>query len=287
MIFCCPVCWLSQTGSEDVLTVKAYVLICAHSHALVSKDKSVLTAIVIAPAQFVMWVENLSKATPASIYRNALVLLAGAEACAAMPISSADFPVGIGGESHDVFGGQAPDDMQDVPLAQSVASTSMQSSAVPQARAAAPVSTSPHLHFPPTFKTPIKACGLTVRVHTPETVAQTTMGIPITHTVYQVETKSTLSSFPKAQCAVKRRFSDFDALYIALRNRYPGYFIPILPDKTILQGKLLSDKAFLEKRTHDLELFANECCHHEVVQNSTVRASVWLLPCATYSTLCC
>lgn len=188
-----------------------------------------------------------------------------------MPISSTDFPVGIGGESDDIFGGvKAPDDMQDVPLTDGRVRSSTPSSSVPQPKAAAPVSRSPHLHFPPNFTTPVKPCGLTVRVHTPETVSQSTMGIPITHTVYQVETKSSLSSFPKTQCAVKRRFSDFDALYTALRNRYPGYFIPILPDKTILQGKLLSDKSFLEKRTQDLELFVNECCHHEVVQNSSV-----------------
>ena len=189
-----------------------------------------------------------------------------------MPISSTDFPVGIGGgESNDVFAGQAPDDMQDVPLTHSVAPVLQSPTlAAPKPKSAAPVSTSPHLHFPPSFTAPVKPCGLTVRVHTPETVSQSTMGIPITHTVYQVETKSTLSSFPKAHSSVKRRFSDFDALYTTLRNRYPGYFTPILPDKTILQGKLLSDKSFLEKRTQDLELFANECCHHEVIRNSSV-----------------
>jgi PX domain len=183
-----------------------------------------------------------------------------------MPIASTDFPIGVGGSANDVFPGQAPDDMQEVPLHSSVAPP-LHSSAP---KASAPASNTAHLHFPPNFPTPCKSCGLAVRVHTPETVSQTTMGIPLTHTVYHVETTSSLSSFPKAQCAVKRRFSDFDALYNALRARYTGYFIPTLPDKTILQGKLLSDKAFLDKRTQDLELFINECCRHEVLQASTV-----------------
>jgi hypothetical protein len=57
---------------------------------------------------------------------------------------------------------------------------------------------------------------------------------------------------------VKRRLSDFFALCTARRNRYPRCVIPILPDKAILQGELLSDKTLLEKRTQDLEVFAKE-----------------------------
>lgn len=45
-----------------------------------------------------------------------------------MPISSTDFPVGIGGESNDVFAGQGPDDMQDVPLTHSVTPAAAKSS---------------------------------------------------------------------------------------------------------------------------------------------------------------
>jgi hypothetical protein len=116
-----------------------------------------------------------------------------------MPISSTDLPMGIGGEFVDVFGGQAPllgaDDMQDVPLAHIVRNT-VKSAAGSQPKPVAPVSTFPPLHHLPSFTTPVKPCGLAVRVDSPEAVTHTTMGIPVTHTVYEVETQSTPSSFP-------------------------------------------------------------------------------------------
>lgn len=183
-----------------------------------------------------------------------------------MTLTSADFPAD-GTCPEDVFAAPVPDDMQEVPLH---GSTGNAAKAINVARLPMKACEA-HLHSPPRFPAAYSPCGLSVRVHTPETVSHTTMGIPLSHTVYHVESTSTLSSFPKSSCSVRRRFSDFDALYHALRNKYTGYFIPPLPDKDLVQGKLRSDKSFLVKRTQDLEVFINECCCHKVIRAASVR----------------
>lgn len=188
-----------------------------------------------------------------------------------MTLTSADFPAD-GTCPEDVFSAPVPDDMQDVPLHGSTgnAAKAIKVARMPMMKFEA------HLHSPPQFPAAHSESGLSVRVHTPETVQQTTMGIPLSHTVYHVESTSTLSTFPKSSCAVLRRFSDFDALYHVLRNKYTGYFIPPVPDKDLVQGKLRSDKSFLDKRTQDLEVFINECCCHKVIRASSVRSQFYI-----------
>lgn len=185
-----------------------------------------------------------------------------------MTLTSADFPAD-GTCPDDLFSAPVPDDMQEVPLHGSTGNTAKAKSVarLPMLKCEA------HLHTPPQFPAAYSHCGLSVRVHTPETVSHTTMGIPLSHTVYHVESTSTLSSFPKSCSSVRRRFSDFDALYHVLRNKYTGYFIPPVPDKDLVQGKIRSDKSFLDKRTQDLEVFINECCCHKVIRASSVCSS--------------
>jgi hypothetical protein len=114
-----------------------------------------------------------------------------------------------------------------------------------------------------------RQAALTVSVHSPENATESTLGIlSVPHTVFTVETKSSLKAFPKAHCIVKRRFSDFATLHEALQHKFAGYFVPPCPHKDLLQGKMLPSKLFLAKRAQALEIFVNRCCDHAVLQPS-------------------
>jgi hypothetical protein len=197
----------------------------------------------------------------------------------------------VSSKGSDAFPKLSPDDMQDVPLHNSdIVEAAARSQSPASSSGTTPTA---HLHFPPKFPLPCKQCALHVRVHTPETASHTTLGIPTTHTVFHVETHSSLGSFPKENCMVKRRFSDFAALYSLLRARFTGYFIPRLPDKDLVQGKLMPGKSFLSKRCQDLEVFMNLCCCHEILQPCKVltqslpaRPGTLFMP-SPFSLCCC
>lgn len=161
-----------------------------------------------------------------------------------------------------------PDDMHDVNLQSSMA----ESSAPMSPAAASPKA--PDLPAAPVFPFPRREHALTVRVHSPETASDRGRGIDIlapAHTVFTVETTSTLTSFPKARCEVKRRFSDFQALFDALHHKFAGYFLPQYPRKDLVQGKLVAGKAFLPERARALAIFLTRCCDHPMLCSSAVR----------------
>jgi hypothetical protein len=164
-----------------------------------------------------------------------------------------------------------PDELHDVPLRNSLAASapgpgsdsnspkSLRSDGTPSGPAAS------------IFPKPQRQAVLTVCVHSPENATESTLGIlQVPHTVFTVETKSSLKAFPKAYCAVKRRFSDFTALYEALHFKFAGYFVPPCPHKDLLQGKVMPSKVFLARRAQGLEIFVGRCCDHPILQASKV-----------------
>ena len=173
------------------------------------------------------------------------------------------------------------DDMQDVPLANSIAPSHADPvSSVASPRAPDDATPQAGTSVPKEFPVPRKQSVLIVTVHSPESVSDSTLGVlPTHHTAFSVDTVSTLQSFPQARCNVKRRFSDFTALNDALHHKYAGYFVPPCPGKDLVQGKLMAGKQFLAKRAQDLEVFVSRCCDHPELQASNVRT---LMPCPVH-----
>ena len=165
-----------------------------------------------------------------------------------------------------------PDEMQDVPLANSIAPSGTEdTSAFNSPRSPDTATPQAPTHMPSSFPSPSRQHALTVQVHSPESEKESHGILSTSHTVFTVETASTLKSFPRAHCCVKRRFSDFTELSNALHHKFAGYFIPPCPDKDLVQGKIMPGKHFLSKRTQDLEVFLSRCCDHEEISRSTVR----------------
>ena len=63
-----------------------------------------------------------------------------------------------------------------------------------------------------------------------------------------------------------RRFREFYALYLALQTRWPGCYIPSLPEKKMV-GK--DDEKFIEERRILLERFMKDIAKHEYIQKSS------------------
>lgn len=63
---------------------------------------------------------------------------------------------------------------------------------------------------------------------------------------------------------MQRRFKEFDALYRVLVDRWPGCYIPAIPEKAFDN----KDETFLELRRSLLERFVRECSKYEFIVES-------------------
>jgi len=64
---------------------------------------------------------------------------------------------------------------------------------------------------------------------------------------------------------VQRRYKEFDALHLALLDRWPGCYVPAIPEKQVTGDK---EDAFVEQRRSLLERFMRECGKYEYLIES-------------------
>lgn len=64
---------------------------------------------------------------------------------------------------------------------------------------------------------------------------------------------------------VQRRYNEFHILHVQLNERWPGCFIPCIPEKQILGDK---EEGFIEERRSLLNRFVYECSKFEFIINS-------------------
>ncbi len=62
-----------------------------------------------------------------------------------------------------------------------------------------------------------------------------------------------------------RRYNEFHILHVTLTTRWPGCFIPCIPEKQILGDK---EDGFIEERRSLLDRFIRECAKFEFVLES-------------------
>ena len=64
---------------------------------------------------------------------------------------------------------------------------------------------------------------------------------------------------------VTRRYNEFHILHVTLTSRWPGCFIPCIPEKQILGDK---EDGFIEERRSLLDRFIRECAKFEFILES-------------------
>lgn len=84
------------------------------------------------------------------------------------------------------------------------------------------------------------------------------------YTLYRVTTQTTMPEYPSTSGSyVLRRYSDFEWLHLAVRNKLPGCIPPPLPEK-IASGRF--EQEFVEQRMSDLGRFINKMANNPLVQ---------------------
>mmetsp|Transcript_38886 Transcript_38886/g.86490 ORF Transcript_38886/g.86490 Transcript_38886/m.86490 type:complete len:651 (-) Transcript_38886:1015-2967(-) len=121
-------------------------------------------------------------------------------------------------------------------------------------------------------------CPVHVWIKDPEKIETTnTLGIKTHYYTYVVRTDSTLPGFTATGMECRRRFSEFDTLHKLLHTEYRGYFIPPLPQKSFIEGKIASED-FLRLRRADLQAFLRAVAAHPVLRESEILKVFLLQP---------
>ncbi|XP_073284754.1 sorting nexin 2B-like [Primulina huaijiensis] len=85
---------------------------------------------------------------------------------------------------------------------------------------------------------------------------------------YLITTFTNLPEFNGTEFNVRRRFRDIVALSDRLAESYRGLFIPVRPDKSVVEGQVMQKTEFVEQRRTALEKYLRQLAAHPVLRKS-------------------
>ncbi|XP_073122636.1 sorting nexin 2B-like [Henckelia pumila] len=85
---------------------------------------------------------------------------------------------------------------------------------------------------------------------------------------YLITTFTNLPDFNGTEFNVRRRFRDVVALSDRLAESYRGLFIPVRPDKSVVEGQVMQKIEFVEQRRAALEKYLKQLAAHPVLRKS-------------------
>ncbi|EYU43444.1 hypothetical protein ABFS82_06G142300 [Erythranthe guttata] len=85
---------------------------------------------------------------------------------------------------------------------------------------------------------------------------------------YLITTFTNISDFSGTEFNVRRRFKDFVALSDRLAESYRGFFIPLRPDKSVVESQVMQKNEFVEQRRAALEKYLRRLAAHPVIRVS-------------------
>jgi hypothetical protein len=89
-----------------------------------------------------------------------------------------------------------------------------------------------------------------------------------TYITYLITTRTNLPEFGGSEFSVRRRFKDVVTLSDRLSETYRGFFIPIRPDKSVVEGQVMQKQEFVEQRRTALEKYLRRLVMHPVIKRS-------------------
>ena len=101
------------------------------------------------------------------------------------------------------------------------------------------------------------------------------------HTIYHLSYKTSRPDLSNPSADLVRRFSDFAWLHECMSERYPGRFIPALPDKFPVQSlvqKVQHNSPFLTERCRALHRFMNRLARHPFLSRTKEFTSFLQIP---------
>ncbi|KAK4480680.1 hypothetical protein RD792_013758 [Penstemon davidsonii] len=85
---------------------------------------------------------------------------------------------------------------------------------------------------------------------------------------YLITTFTNLSEYNGNEFNVRRRFKDVVALSDRLGQSYRGFFIPLRPDKSVVESQVMQQNEFVEQRRAALEKYLTRLADHPVIRRS-------------------
>ncbi|KAL3518006.1 hypothetical protein ACH5RR_020595 [Cinchona calisaya] len=89
-----------------------------------------------------------------------------------------------------------------------------------------------------------------------------------TYFTYLITTKTNISDYGGSQFSVRRRFKDVVTLSDRLSEAYRGFFIPVRPDKSVVESQVMQKQEFVEQRRVALEKYLRRLAAHPVIKKS-------------------
>ncbi|XP_052186355.1 sorting nexin 2B-like [Diospyros lotus] len=85
---------------------------------------------------------------------------------------------------------------------------------------------------------------------------------------YLITTRTNMPHFGGAEFSVRRRFKEFVTLSDRLAESYRGFFVPIRPDKSVVESQVMQKQEFVEQRRDALEKYLRRLAAHPVIKRS-------------------
>ncbi|KAL8535367.1 hypothetical protein ACS0TY_011131 [Phlomoides rotata] len=85
---------------------------------------------------------------------------------------------------------------------------------------------------------------------------------------YLITTFTNMPEFNGTEFNVRRRFKDVVALSDRLAQSYRGYFIPLRPDKSVVESQVMQTNEFVEQRRLAVEKYLRRLSAHQVIRGS-------------------
>ncbi|KAL0341233.1 UNVERIFIED_CONTAM: Sorting nexin 2B [Sesamum radiatum] len=85
---------------------------------------------------------------------------------------------------------------------------------------------------------------------------------------YLITTFTNMPEFSGTEFNVRRRFKDVVALSDRLAESYRGFFIPLRPDKSVVESQVMQKNEFVEQRRAALEKYLRRLAAHPVIRKS-------------------
>ncbi|KAJ8537235.1 hypothetical protein K7X08_035636 [Anisodus acutangulus] len=89
-----------------------------------------------------------------------------------------------------------------------------------------------------------------------------------TYVTYLITTRTNLPEFDGTEFSVRRRFRDVVTLSDRLAESYRGFFIPLRPDKSVVESQVMQKQDFVEQRRAALEKYLRRLAAHPVIRRS-------------------
>ncbi|GFY83470.1 sorting nexin 2A [Actinidia rufa] len=89
-----------------------------------------------------------------------------------------------------------------------------------------------------------------------------------TYYTYLVTTRTNLPHFNGSEFSVRRRFKEVVSLSDRLSESYRGFFVPLRPDKSVVESQMMQKQEFVEQRMAAVEKYLRRLADHPVIRRS-------------------